>query len=93
MFGLFIGVALMGWRLFDELGYFSFVDCITQRISGMFTLRYEELRATNEILKMKMIMAVVSFRRERRGRPDSEQDAVVVNAFAIFLFFLQCPGQ
>ena len=83
----------MGCTLFDGLGYFSFVDCFMRRISGFFTFRYEELRATKEIVKMKMMMAVVSFRRERQGRPDSEQDAIVVNAFAIFLFFLQCPGQ
>ena len=83
----------MGWRLFDELGCFSFVGCFMRRVSGFLTFRYEELRAAEEIVKMKMMMAVVSFRRERQGQPDSEQDAVVVNAFAIFLFFLQCPGQ
>ena len=93
MFGLFIGVALMGCTLFDELGYFSLVDCFMRGISGIFTFRYEELRATEEIVKMKMMMAFMPFQRERQGRRDSEEVVVVVNAFAIFSFFLQCAGR
>ena len=64
-----------------------------QRISELFTFRYEELRATDEIVKIKMMIAVVPFQRERRGRWDSEEVVVVVNAFAIFSFFLQCAGR